>query len=419
MDRRLKVLLLGEHDSKLAGHIQYDYLNMPSEVDAWMVTLIGQEGKTENNFYGILNSPILSRVQRLFAQIYRWVYCIFHLGCFPILDSRHREHAFYDFEYYPYSAQKILKKCPKGFVPDIISIHWHQGFLNTKLIRDLYRDTGAKILLNFVDEAHFTGGCHYPVECENYLSNCEDCPALRFGKKLASAQLASKRDNLFELPLIIYGTPYDIKLAEKTTLFKKAKKLYSVQKPFVKQIDRGEARKILNIGDDKFVVFVGASSIGEVRKGIKYSIKALEIAGRQIDNLLVLVAGRATMSINVPNMLNLGFVDFEKLMCCFSASDCFLSTTIADSGPMMVNYSIALGTPVVSFAVGIAVELVVHRKTGYLAKYKDPDDVVEGIKFFSNLSNAERIEISDNCKTIIEQKETPSWIKQLLAYEHQ
>lgn len=419
MGRRLKVLLLGEHDSKLAGHIQYDYLNMPPDIDAWMVTLIGEKEKTKHNIYRELKSPILSRIQRALSQIFRWVYCIFHLGCFPVLDRRHREHAFYDFEFYPYSAKQILRKCPEGFVPDIISIHWHQGFLNSRLIKDLHERTGAKVLFNFVDEAHFTGGCHYPVECENYLSNCENCPALRFGKKLASAQLANKRANLSGLPLIIYGTPYDIKLAEKTTIFKDAKKLYSVQAPFVKQIARSEARKKLNIGDDKFVVFVGASSIGEVRKGIKYSIEALEKAGKQIDNLLVLVAGRATMNIKVPNMLNLGFVDFEKLMCCFSASDCFLSTTIADSGPMMVNYSISLGTPVVSFAVGIADDLVVHKKTGYLAKYKDSDDVAEGIKYFAKLSDDERLEVFENCKKIIEQKVMPSWIKQLLAYEHQ
>ena len=42
--------------------------------------------------------------------------------------------------------------------------------------------------------------------------------------------------------------------------------------------------------------------------------------------------------------------------------------------------SLACGTPAVSFDVGGVPEIVRHMETGYLARYKDADDLANGIK---------------------------------------
>jgi len=46
---------------------------------------------------------------------------------------------------------------------------------------------------------------------------------------------------------------------------------------------------------------------------------------------------------------------------------------------MMINQSIMCGTPVVSFEMGVAQDLVKDGETGYRAKIKDSVDLAQGI----------------------------------------
>ena len=45
----------------------------------------------------------------------------------------------------------------------------------------------------------------------------------------------------------------------------------------------------------------------------------------------------------------------------------------------------ACGTPVIAFNTGGVPELVEHMKTGYIAEYKNSDDLANGVELF--LSN--------------------------------
>lgn len=80
-----------------------------------------------------------------------------------------------------------------------------------------------------------------------------------------------------------------------------------------------------------------------------------------------------------------------------------MSPSIDDSGPYMVNYSIACGTPVISFPIGVALDLVIPHQTGYLAKYLDSDDMAKGIIEFYTMSEHKYKMISDNCIRLINQ----------------
>ena len=90
----------------------------------------------------------------------------------------------------------------------------------------------------------------------------------------------------------------------------------------------------------------------------------------------------------------------------------YLNSTIADSGPMMVNYSFAIGTPVVSFPVGIAMDLIVHKKTGYIADYKNSTNLANGIIYLHSLSQEDRIQMSKECiKKIKHESQYGGWVK--------
>lgn len=419
MSKILKVLMLCDHDSKLSGHIQNDYLNMPDSVEAHMVTLEGLYRKTEYCYY--YRSNFNSILSLLFHRLWRFFYCLIKLGCFLKIDKTHGEYCYMDFEYYPYSAKSILRKCPTGFVPDIIAVYWTQGFISSRVVNELYKITKAKIVYILVDEAALTGGCHYPNECKAFLKECDNCPALIRGKKLASKQLMERRMNLADIPLYIYGVPFDLRIASKTKTFCNAKQIPLVKKPEVIRTSKSDARKNIGLPENGFVVMVGSARRYDVRKGVVYSIEALNQLEKCIPNLIVLSAGNAPLQGLSESIRHksLGFVDMNHLFEAFCASDCFLSTTIADSGPMMVNFSIALGIPVISFPIGIAADLVIHKETGFLAKFKDVSDIKEGIMFMSLRDEALKQSMYKRCIDLMEEIGTNGcWIDYFIDYEN-
>jgi glycosyltransferase involved in cell wall biosynthesis len=81
--------------------------------------------------------------------------------------------------------------------------------------------------------------------------------------------------------------------------------------------------------------------------------------------------------INIP-IIDLGYVsgDYLKALI-YSTADIFVFPTRADNLPIVIQESMACGTPVVSFNLGGVPELVRHGKTGLLAKPGDPIDLAE------------------------------------------
>ena len=421
--KRIKVLMLGSHDSKANGHIQSDYLKMPPNVEAHMVTFESMYGNPNYCFRRSKNtrpsfSLFVNKI-RYSKRLLKWkyqLYCFFHFGCIAKKNPEESEHCFFGREFGAFTAKSILKKCPKGFTPDIISIHWSPGFVSSKTIKDLHRLTGAKIVFCFVDEAHMTGGCHYPIECTNYLKNCQDCPALRKGKIIAYKQFEAKTSNLRNLPIYISGTPNDMRIAQKVSFFKNAVAIPNVEYPKVSLTSKEVARKDFHISKNDFVVLVGSTNIKSSRKGFQFASQALNEVKNQIPELTILFAGKSDDSIkkHFPNIkiINIGFVNLDTLYKAFCASDCFLNSTIADSGPMMVNYSFAIGTPVVSFPVGIAMDLIEHKKTGYIADYKNSTNLANGIIYLHSLSQEDRIQMSKECiKKIKHESQYGGWVK--------
>lgn len=63
----------------------------------------------------------------------------------------------------------------------------------------------------------------------------------------------------------------------------------------------------------------------------------------------------------------------------FSAADLFIFPTRADNLPLVLQESIACGTPMVSFNIGGVPDLVRPNITGYLANPEDAEDFAQGI----------------------------------------
>jgi len=186
----------------------------------------------------------------------------------------------------------------------------------------------------------------------------------------------------------------------------KAKILLGVDSNVFKPGNINQARKEIGLPLKKKIVFIGASNIKSRRKGYNELISTLcylkEIL-LDISNIHLVIAGRCSDDLSKNLQFNytlLGHLDHEKLAKAFQATDLFLCPSIEDSGPMMINQSIMCGTPVVSFEMGVALDLVITGKTGYRAELGDTEDLAKGVKYILQLSNHDYNKISENCRSM-------------------
>lgn len=400
MKDRIKLLMLGTYDLFLAGHVAYTYNKIPDELfDKKMIVLESCKKKESYafRFSKSIATKIRKRLYLKWLPLKRWI------KYRTIVDKEKSEYCFYSFDDECISAEKILKKC-EGFIPDVISIHWVAGFISSKTIKDLYEKTKAHIVINFVDEAPLSGGCHYHCDCNQYLYECEKCPVLKSGKQLAHIQMVNKIKNLYGIPMTIVGSQYDMEKANLSPIYKESHKISVTSFPQVTITSREQARRIFKIDENDFVILIGANNLKNKRKGLEYAIHAVEEFSKDKKDISVLLLGNQSLDISFLSNIKVvqpGFLDNDKMCAAFCASDVFLSSTIADSGPMMVNYSCALGIPVVSFDLGIAHTLVKHKENGFLAEYKNIESLKNGLNFIYGLSLTEKKNIQNELKKIM------------------
>lgn len=147
-------------------------------------------------------------------------------------------------------------------------------------------------------------------------------------------------------------------------------------------------------------------SVASKRKGLKELIESLKILKEKIDDpsqIHLAIAGNNLTGFEalLPfSYTKLGYLDHNNLPKAFQAADVFVSPSIEDSGPMMVNQSIMCGTPVVSFEIGVALDLVHNNETGYKAKLKNTEDFAAGIESILRLSPSDYNKMSNNCRKI-------------------
>jgi glycosyltransferase involved in cell wall biosynthesis len=83
----------------------------------------------------------------------------------------------------------------------------------------------------------------------------------------------------------------------------------------------------------------------------------------------------------------------------YSAADLCVFPTRADNLPLVLQESMAYGTPMVSFNVGGVPDLVRPNVTGYLAKPEDAKDFSQGILQLLE-DDTLREKMSANCRAI-------------------
>jgi glycosyltransferase involved in cell wall biosynthesis len=314
----------------------------------------------------------------------------------------------------PVFGNDISKK-PAIKSADIIYVHWVQnGFLSINNIEKIAK-LNKPVIFIMHDMWSITGGCHYSFDCEKYTSGCKDCPvfsqtpkntlaAIEFSKKL---KVFSKYQNLY----FVSPSKWLYNCAKQSLLTRDKPVFYIpniLDTTVFKPMDKAIAKHILNIENDKRVIAFGAVSIDSTRKGWPYLQKALEILKHNddFDKVIILIFG-SDYNMDVANAIPfetkfMGYLNDEySTSLAYNASDVFIVPSLADNQPTTVQESLSCGTPVVGFNIGGIPDMIIHKENGYLAAYKNSEDIATGIKYcLKNQLKGRMLEVFQQTVTI-------------------
>ena len=170
---------------------------------------------------------------------------------------------------------------------------------------------------------------------------------------------------------------------------------------FWKPEDKSLSRQMLNLPKKDFILAFGSFNANqEYHKGFDLLLEALKKI--QKENLIkfhLIIFGQKKsqnkISLNIP-LHNMGQLDDLKLKKLYSAVDAVVVPSRLEAFGQIASEASACGTPVVSFNTSGLKDIIIHHKTGYLAKQFDIEDLSQGIKWV--LENSEIKQLGHNAR---------------------
>ena len=155
--------------------------------------------------------------------------------------------------------------------------------------------------------------------------------------------------------------------------------------------NRNKMRENLQLPlDKKIILFVSPQGTSE-EKGGDY-LKTVAAYFENQRNMLFLCVGqhKASLSLSHANVRYVPFIDnVHELATYYAAADILLFVSLAENFPLVALEALSTGLPVVSFDVGGVKEAVLHKEQGYIARYKDSGDLIEGVEYLLSIQPIE------------------------------
>lgn len=299
----------------------------------------------------------------------------------------------------------------------VITVFW-EGMLNSTSLVAIYEKLKCPIIISSPDMAPMTGGCYYFGKCRNFHTGCGNCPALNSNdlNDQSKANYQTKKANYSRINCAFLGNTWMLKYAKDSKLFKSLFHSEIIINPNeFKPSNMNEARLKLGIEDRNQFIILVASNV-QPRKGnkdIAYAIDKIirESSSDDLKHIELLIIGDDYFSSLLKNKeiktTELGFVDLHKLICCYQASNVFISASNDDAGPSMINQSIMCGTPVISYDNGTAIDVIENNISGFKSEIGDKDGLAEGIKLVLNMPLDEYRTLRETTRAMAMQHNSP------------
>ncbi len=273
---------------------------------------------------------------------------------------------------------------------DLLHFHGnHGGFFSYLALPSL--TAGKPTVMTLHDMWAYTGHCATSYDCTRWKIGCGNCP-------YPDAHPAIQMDNTrleWRLKKWVYSRSNLTIVTLSAARTEQAKQSILKHFPIVqipngvdietyRPLDAEQCRALLGIPPGSKVLLFAANHFARFSKGSDLLVKALQ---RLPDVLkaqtMLLTFGDRSEAIGENagiKTLHLGYIGSDRLKAvAYSAADLFVLPTRDDSLPLVLQESMACGTPMISFSVGGVPDLVRPGITGYLAEPANPRDLCDGV----------------------------------------
>ncbi len=302
------------------------------------------------------------------------------------------------------NAGTDITRLPEFQEADVIHLHWvNQGMLSLKNIRKIL-ESGKPVVWTMHDIWPATAICHYARGCEAFQTECRHCP-LMSGALDFSYRVWQQKQRMLQGQRVTYVacSQWLADEARKSALLK-GQVVTSIPNPIDTHVfrpqDKQEARQALNLPTDKRIILFVSQRVTDPRKGMSYFVdavaKLVEKHPEMKQNTVVAILGGhaedVASQLSLP-ACPLGYVSNPKrIVEVYNSADAFVLPSLEDNLPNTLMESMACGVPCVGFQVGGIPEMIDHRQNGYVARFRDVDDLAAGIRYV--LDEADYAELS-------------------------
>jgi len=339
--------------------------------------LVRDKNSFENNIYTINNS----RIKR-FINFIRFLWERFIIFIANGFDRKSL------FQVSTANTGTDISKHPLVQTADIIHIHWiNQGFLSLSDIKSLI-NSGKPIVWTIHDLWITNGIYHYNSEKS---SN-------KFIAKLDKIVFNRKSKIGLHNVTFVGCSKWIVDEARKSRLLTDAK-IISIPNPIdlslFHPIKKMEARSLLSLPSNKYILLFAAAKISDKRKGLDSFIDACCILKKKFPGIaekieIAVMGNISEKELNIypfPTHI-LGYIsDIEKMITIYSCADTFIIPSLEDNLPNTIMESMSCGTPCIGFNTGGIPEMIDHMQNGYVAEYKNAEDLAKGINWILNEAN--------------------------------
>ncbi|MBQ9357336.1 MAG: glycosyltransferase family 4 protein [Prevotella sp.] len=289
---------------------------------------------------------------------------------------------------------------------DVVHLHWvNQGMLSLKVIGKILK-SGKPVVCTMHDMWAATAICHHARECEQFHSECRDCPQIK-GGRFAAKVWRKKQQILSDCKVTFVCCSEWLASESRKSALLKGQTIISIPNPIDTRLfrpkDKAEARRMMGLPVEGRVVLLASVRVTDVRKGADYFVEAVRMLAHnnpelQTNTTIAILGGQAeemAVQMALP-ACPLGYIsDASRIVCAYSAADVFVLPSLEENLPNTLMEAMACGVPCVGFNVGGIPEMIEHRVTGYVAQYKDAADLAEGMRFV--LCDADNKQLSEAC----------------------
>lgn len=264
---------------------------------------------------------------------------------------------------------------------DIVHFHLlHNNMISMYELNKLLKSKPCVWTLH--DPWIFTGHCIHPLDCEKWKTGCIQCSRhFDYGFPLyhntAEQMWQIKKNQLQDIDIdVVVSTDFMVNYIRHSPLTSHFTKIHKI--PFgidlnsIRNIDKGEAKKKLNIPNDTFVIAIRDEE--NQIKGVKYFIEAV----KKMDpiGITIISVGSGNMLSELSekyNYVRLGWQNNADTMDLFySAADVFVMPSLAETFGLMSIEAMAHQTPVICFKSTVLPEISHAGECGIAVEYKSP-----------------------------------------------